>query len=205
MRILPTAYLAPILQMAICMKEEEVLLEVCENFQKQTYRNRTYIYGANGALMLNIPLEKGRNHTPIKEKEISYEADWRLLHWRSFESAYRSSPFFEFYEDDLRPFYEGQKEKFLIDFNEKLEDKMKELLKLDYRKKEAEIYVTLPKESDLRSMIHPKKLKWLDDVAFPEYLQVFADRNGFQKNLSIVDLLFNEGPNAKDYLEKIKF
>ena len=205
MEILPSSYLAPILQFCICMKEKEIMLEVHENYKKQTYRNRTYIYGANGALMLNIPLEKGRNHTAMKDKKISYEADWRQLHWRSFESAYRSSPFFEYFEDDLRPFYEGKEVSFLVDFNEKLEEKIKELLSVQYTKKPTEHYMELPAEEDWRVKIHPKKHGWEQQVEFPEYLQVFADRFGFIQNLSIVDLLFNEGPNARKYLEKIQF
>lgn len=204
MKILPTAYLAPIFQFVLYLQEEEFLLETHENFQKQTYRNRCYIYGANGALMLNIPLVKGRNHTLIKNKKISYETDWRTLHWRSLEACYRSSPFFEYYEEEFRPFYEGLKKEYLLDFNEALEDKIKNILKLEYNKTKTENYQIQAKEKDYRSLIHPKNNEWVAQVEFPEYIQVFGEKFGFLKNLSIIDLLFNEGPNAKDYLEKVK-
>lgn len=204
MMVFSTAYLAPVLQFTMYLKERKLLLESHENFQKQSYRNRCYIYGANGSLMLNIPVEKGKNHTLIKDKKISYETNWRTLHWRSLEACYRSSPFFEFFEEEFRPFYDGRKVEFLLDFNEGLEEKIKDILKLDYSKKETEGYKRLPGEEDYRLLIQPKNNELSAKVEFPEYIQVFSGRYGFLKNLSIVDLLFNEGPKAKEYLEKLK-
>lgn len=203
MEIFPTAYLAPIVQFAFYLDKEEILLEVHENFQKQSYRNRCYIYGANGSLMLNIPLVKGRNHTLIKDKKISYDSDWRTLHWRSLEACYRSSPFFEFYEEEFRPFYEGAKMNFLLDFNEALEVKIAGILDLEYSKTQTESYVQLPDENDFRKLLHPKNESVLSKIEFPEYIQVFGGKYGFLKNLSIIDLLFNEGPHAKEYLKNI--
>lgn len=133
---------------------------------------------------------------------IAYDENWRKIHWKSLESAYRSSPYFEYYEDEFHPFYHEKKYKYLIDFNMDLNQKLIDLLNIDISINKSEKYLEdiLP-EKDFRKSFSPKVPSKLE---FQEYIQVFGDRNGFTPNLSIVDLLFNEGPNAINYMKSIK-
>lgn len=204
MKVFPSSYLAPIAQFALYLKYKQVSLESNENFIKQSYRNRCYIYGANGPLMLNIPLMKVHAERSIKDKKISYDMDWQTLHWRSLEACYRSSPYFEYYEEELQGLYIDKKTVYLLDFNEMLEERIKDMLKLDYFKVKTESYERLSEEKDFRQLIHPKNDFMKNSFAFPKYIQVFENKYGFIPNLSIIDLLFNEGPQAKNYLEKVE-
>jgi hypothetical protein len=199
--LLPTAYLGPIQYYSKLLKYGEALIEHHEHFPKQTYRNRCNIYGANGQLTLSIPLQKRGERTPVKDVRISYEQPWQKLHWRSFESAYRCSPFFEFYEDDLAPFYEKEYE-FLIDFNADLHQLVCGLLKINNNTKPTREYEKTPANAvDLRELISPKIPVEADkEFEVKPYTQVFGNRYGFIPNLSIADLLFNEGPSALEYI-----
>jgi hypothetical protein len=190
---LTSAYLAPVEYYSAMAKADTVFLEHCEFYEKQSYRNRCNIAGANGQLALTIPVEKSKGSRMLtRDVRISEHSDWQLQHWRSIESAYNSTPFFEYYKDDLIPFYE-RNWTFLWDFNTEIQTKMLELLDL-------QVDVQLTKEykvdfdenvQDVRNSIHPKKET--DVGSFKTYYQVFEQRFGFIPNLSSIDLLFNMG------------
>ncbi len=195
--ILPIFYLPPISYFsAFIAFKGEVMIEKHEHFPKQTYRNRALIHSPNGALELIIPVVKGsKEHTKIKDVKISYDHDWQRLHWMSLQTSYRRSAYFEFYEDELAPFYES-KPAFLFDWNEALFQMLLKLLKV-----KKEYYYTAsyePAEPDYRQLIHPKKTS-VPNAVHP-YFQVFEPRNGFLPDLSVADLLFNQGPDALSYL-----
>ena len=182
------------------MRAEEVFLEQHENYIKQTYRNRCRIAAANGVMTLNIPVESGGGEKiPIKDVRISSHGDWQMQHWRSIASAYNSSPFFEYYEDDFRPFYE-KKWKFLWDFNWELMQKTLLLLDIQPHIELTKSYNAVV-ENDFRDAIHPKK-----ESIFPteKYYQVFEQKYGFFPDLSILDLLCNMGNEAVLYLTSPK-
>lgn len=201
--ILSTAYLAPIQYYTKLLKYDEVFVEKYENFIKQSYRNRCEIYGANGELSLSIPVKKLSTKTKIKDLLIDYDTNWQKLHWKSIESAYRSSPFFEFYEDDFKSFYEN-KYKFLLDLNSEIQNVILEHLDLKISLKFTDKYYNVLTEDfdDFREQIHPKKRDNDADFIPVEYTQVFQEKYGFIPNLSIIDLLFNEGPNATELLSQ---
>jgi len=190
---LTSAYLAPVEYYSAMAKADTVFLEHCEFYEKQSYRNRCNIAGANGQLALTIPVEKSKGSRMLtRDVRISEHSDWQLQHWRSIESAYNSTPFFEYYKDDLIPFYE-KNWIFLWDFNTEIQTKMLKLLDL-------QIDIQLTKEykvdldenvQDVRNSIHPKKET--DVGSFKTYYQVFEQRFGFIPNLSSIDLLFNMG------------
>lgn len=202
--LLEMQYLSPIRYYAKLLQYPKMLIEKYEHFEKSTYRNRCYLAGPNGILRLTIPLAKGKNqHTVIKDVRISYDVDWQKIHWLSLCSIYRTSPYFEFYEEKFAPFYE-KRFKFLFDFNEQLMRLMLNLLQIEplitftkeYKKKYGENIL------DYRSAIHPNQKRTLADSSFqpPKYTQVFEDKAGFQPDMSIVDLLFCEGPHSIGYL-----
>ncbi|MCK5168592.1 MAG: WbqC family protein [Bacteroidales bacterium] len=200
--ILSTAYLAPVQYYTKLLKYDEVFIETHENFIKQSYRNRCKIYGANGDLSLSIPVKKISVKTKIINLLIDYDTNWQKLHWKSIESSYRSSPFFEFYEDDLKPFYE-KKYKFLIDFNSEIQNVILEHLDIKINLKFTDKFRHKLTEEfdDFREQIHPKMETNDPDFITVEYTQVFHEKHGFIPNLSIIDLLFNEGPNAIEALK----
>ena len=190
---LTSAYLAPVEYYVALANAETVLLEQFDSYEKQTYRNRCNIQTANGIIALTIPVEKPRAEKILtRDIRISEHNDWQIQHWRSIESAYNSTPFFEFYKDDFLPFYE-KKWDFLWDFNLELQAKVLELLDLQITMKYTEEYQTRLNDDivDLRESIHPKKAS--QNINLKPYYQVFEQRFGFQENLSIIDLLFNMG------------
>lgn len=198
--VLPACYLAPISYYKILVEcsDKSIYLEQFENFPKQTYRNRTSILGANGKLNLYIPVQKGKEvHTIFKDVRINYDADWQRLHWLTLQAAYRSSAYFEYYEDEFAPFYE-KKHEFLFDFNLKLTEKILSLLKAGIDLQLTPAYSSdYAENTDFRSLIHPKK----EPIrSIKPYQQVFSDRFEFIADLSIVDLLFNRGPQSMDRL-----
>jgi len=201
--LLPHTYLGPIHYYSILAKNESVLIENCENFIKQTYRNRTTIYGANGRLNLIVPtVHKGKRRA-INTVKISYADNWQKLHWKSLESAYRSSPFFEYYEDDLAILIK-KRHTYLIDLNIGLLNFILQELDICVELNFTDSYCENIKDfSDQRAGFAPsaeidKKL------GFKRYQQVFESKHEFIPNLSILDLLFNMGPNAKDYLLSVR-
>lgn len=198
--LLSANYLPPVSYFhAIAQNPVDILLDQHEHFPKQTYRSRTQIATANGILNLIIPIEHGRKeHVKMKEVKINYDHDWQRLHWASIQTAYRSSAYFEFYEDAFLPFYQN-KFNYLFDFNlEQLELVLK-LLKIQREITRTESYSNdHPEALDFRKSIHPKKTSVY--AAPKEYYQVFEERTGFQPNVSIIDLLFNQGPQSRMFL-----
>lgn len=197
--IFPLFYLPPVGYFSKLIEfKENILIENAEHFQKQSYRNRAAIHSPNGLLNLIVPVVKGAKvHTSVKDVRISYDFRWQRLHWMSLQTCYRSSAYFEFYEDDFSVFYE-KKWDFLFDYNEQLLNMTLRLLNLPLTyhytgsfEKEHAGY------RDFRNSIHPKQ----SPVApVNDYFQVFESNNGFLPNLSIVDLLFNQGPQSRSYL-----
>ena len=186
-----------------------MLIEQHEHYIKQTYRNRTEIYGANGMLSLTIPV----NHhnlfsVPIKEVKISYDEPWQKIHWRSIESSYRNSPYFEYYEDDLKKVFYENEYIYLLELNYDLLMALLRILGIKPKILFTESYQKLYEgASDLRNAFIPgKRLVSASPTPYsplPTYKQVFSNRHGFIPDLSIVDLIFNEGPKATEWLEKL--
>lgn len=205
--LLSTAYFGPIQYFTKIVWYENILIEQFENFSKQSYRNRCEILGSNGRLTLSIPTKKSTSlKVLMKDTQISYDMDWQTNHWRSIVSAYNRSPFFEYYADDIKPLFES-KTKYLVDLNHQILELIFELLQTDYFKriKNTEDYIVdLDSCDDYRANIHPKNRMQKEDLLFNQnvkYTQVFSDKQGFVNNLSILDLLFNEGPNTLNTLK----
>lgn len=199
--VFSTAYLPPIEYFINAVKYKNIYLEYYENFTKQTYRNRFSVYNSNGQLNLSIPVIKiNGNHTLIKDIKISYDIPWQQIHWKSLFSAYNASPYFQYYKYDFEGFY-NKKFDSLFDFNLKLLKFIFKLLDI-----EINIFFTEKFEKnyndiiDFRYITNPK-LKRKKNL-MQEYPQVFDNKYGFIQNLSIIDLLFNEGPNAINYLQQ---
>ena len=197
---LSSAYLAPVEYYTKLYSCPNVCIERYDHYLKQTYRNRCVIASASGMLTLSVPTEKPDTlKCLMKDVRISDHGNWRHLHWNAIESAYSSTPFFEYYQDDFRPFYE-QKYVFLFDFNQQLCELICNLLDIQLSMIPTVEYKQhfAPFEQDFRELIHPKKdYKSLDSSFSPaSYYQVFEHRFGFLPNLSIIDLLFNMGPES---------
>ncbi|QIG90571.1 WbqC family protein [Chryseobacterium sp. POL2] len=193
--LLPIFYFPPISWFAEFLKSDiEVTLEQFEHFPKQTYRNRTNIYAANGRLSLIIPV-RHFGKTAMKDMEISYAEDWQKQHWRSIKSAYQASPYFEYYEFKLQKLYE-EKTTSLVEFNLKCLKTILDILKLDQDFKLSEEYV-VESEIDFRNHFSAKKVA---DKVFPDYYQSFSDKGGFIQDLSVLDLICNLGPESRAYI-----
>ena len=194
--LLPTAYLAPISYYAILLHHPNCSIEFNEHFIKQSIRNRCDIYSANGKLRLSIPKErKGSSKKIIGNLKISYKQNWQKQHWNAIESAYNSSPFFEYYKDELKPFFQ-EKEEYLVNFNSKLQNTILIMLHQENLIKNTTEYLNKGEFFDLRN--YTWKLKNQE-----KYNQVFMEKQGFIPNLSILDLLFNLGPESTDYLHNL--
>ena len=192
---LSTAYLAPVQYYSKLVFFDEIRIETEENYPKQTYRNRCMIATANGVQALTIPVKKPEGlKAPTRDIRISEHGNWRHLHWNALVSAYNMSPFFEYYYDDFRHFYE-KKYIFLIDYNEALQSTVCDLLDLHPKIINTKKYEPST-ENDFRNVIDPRHP--LNDETFTPhpYYQVFREKHGFLPNLSIIDLLFNMGPES---------
>jgi len=192
---LSTTYLGPIQQYCKLYQFNDIRIETAENYFKQTYRNRCTIAAANGPLSLSVPIVKPDTIKCLtKDIRISDHGNWRHLHWNAIISAYNMSPFFEYYEEDFAPFYEKRFE-FLFDFNEELRQTICQLLDIQPHISHTQTYEpTVP--NDYREIIRPKH-EGIDPLFNPKpYYQVFQDKHGFLPNLSIIDLLFNMGPES---------
>jgi len=204
--ILPLAYLGPVQYFSKFLLEKKVLIEQYDNYSKQTYRNRCIILGANGPVILSIPVKRKRGgKSLVKDIRIDYDTDWRRLHWRGITSAYNSSPFFEYYKDNYEPFY-IRKFSYLTDLCLDMTLVTLKALKIDECSEMSEKYISPADDFlcyDYRELIHPKK-SYTNDRYFdpPEYRQVFSEKISFTPNLSILDLLFNLGPESEGYLRK---
>nr|WP_034669322.1 WbqC family protein [Chryseobacterium populi] len=198
--LLPVFYLPPVSWFSVFLDaENEIVFEQSEHFPKQTYRNRANIYGANGKLSLIIPINHNGKRE-LKDIEISYREDWRNLHWKSIKTAYQSSPYFEFYEDKFRKIFD-LKEKYLLDFNIKSLEILQQILKTEKAYSLNEEYIKNPEEINFREKFSAKLPSEFD---MEEYYQTFTDKLGFFKDLSILDLICNKGPESLTYIKNIK-
>jgi hypothetical protein len=194
-------YLPPISFFKMIKNAQGLHLEMHEHYLKSSYRNRCYVPGPNGILLLSIPLASGKfqQHIAMKDVEICYTDNWQKEHWKSISFMYRSSPYFEYYEDDFKILFETKYQK-LADFNI-------ELLQLILKKLNMNFSVTFTTEYlkhyenvvDCRNKLRPN-LPIANPDDFPVYHQIFEDKIGFKPNMSIIDLLFSEGNNAFDLL-----
>tara|TARA_R110000868_G_scaffold88088_3_gene245746 strand:+ start:10231 stop:10851 length:621 start_codon:yes stop_codon:yes gene_type:complete len=196
--ILHPTYFPNIAHFVAIVKAKRVTFEMDDNFLKQTYRNRTYIYGANGKLLLNIPvIHTQKKRQKYRDVKISQDTNWQDLHWKSLLSAYSTSPFFEFYKDDLEPVFK-MKTGFILDFNFKCFQVVCDCLQLDINYTKTDFYKKpVEDKTDFRFLVDAK----MEEPKFKPYTQVFSHKYGFINNLSILDLLCNEGPNALNYLD----
>jgi hypothetical protein len=197
--VLHPSYFPSISHFVAIAKADLVTFEMEDNFQKQTNRNRMYIYSPNGLQLLNVPIKHTKEkHQRIKEVKIENDFDWQKQHFKSLEAAYRTSPFFEYFEDDILPIFK-KKHTFLMDLNLETMAIVSKCLKLEFDYNETEEYFhQVDEKIDYRNLINGKK----DTSQFDTYIQVFGEKHGFLNNLSILDLLFNEGRYALDYLKK---
>ena len=206
--LLQTTYFGPIQWYQKLYRYDHCMIEQYDSFQKQTYRNRCVIATANGTQALTVPID----HSPltphlsplVKDLRISDHNQWRRVHWNALQSAYSESPFFEYYADDLRPFFE-QKYDYLLDFNEAIRQKICELIDIhphvEYTKEyTSDIRHQTSDITDFRDVINAKHPQTDADFQPRRYWQVFEGKHGFQANLSILDLLFNMGNEAVFYL-----
>lgn len=212
--ILSTTYCGPVQWYQKLYRSDLVLMECHETFQKQTYRNRCVIATTNGPQTLTVPVERGTSPF-IRDIRISNHGNWRHQHWHALMSAYNESPFFDYYQDDFRPFFE-QQYNFLYDFNTEICQKVCELIDIQPNIRHTEEYVKLrsvddgkiinslsnlsTELNDLRSAINPKHPDEDADFVARRYYQVYERKHGFQPNLSILDLLFNMGPESVFWL-----
>lgn len=197
--LLSTQFFGQVRYFSKLMLYKNIYIEQFENFPKQTYRNRCELLGANGVISLVVPVVNGRRgKTPVKDILISYDTEWQRNHWRTIFSAYNSSPFFCYYKDDLFEFF-SKRWKYLFDFNLAIHVSVCNLIGIGSDIKYTEAFEKVPSGTlNLRSEFTPKEHKELPDNNFSpkEYTQVFSEKFGFIPNLSILDLLFNEGPNS---------
>lgn len=195
--LLPTAYLAPLSYYALIIKSPNSIIEQYEHFKKQTIRNRCSIYSSNGSLVLSVPkVRKSSSKTLIKDIQICYTEPWQKIHWNAIQSSYNSSPFFEYYMDEIFVIY-NTKEKYLIDLNLKTHQLILKFLQIDSKINLSNNYNSQTELEDFRD----KKFQSINN---PVYDQVFSIKKGFTPNLSIIDLVFNIGPESNNYLEKIE-
>ena len=225
--LLSTTYFGPVQWYQKLHRAEHVWMEQWESFQKQTYRNRCLIATTQGIQALTVPVDRPSTVNYIKDIRVSDHGNWRHLHWNALKSAYGESPFFDYYQDDIRPFFE-QRWDFLLDFNEAIRAKMCELIDIQpkvslteefmvYSLQLTDDYIkgregfaskstvnckpsTVNKIKDFRETIRPKHPGADPDFEAKPYYQVYRQKHGFLPNLSILDLLFNMGPESIFYL-----
>ena len=198
--LLPT-YFPSVSQFAILSQSQNITFETNDNYQKQTNRNRMYIYSPNGIQMLNIPIKHTKDiHQKTKDIQLETAFDWQKQHFKSLEAAYRSSPFFEYFEDEIQPIFQ-KKHTFLMDLNFQTIEIVAKCLRLELNYQQTEEYFREPQDIlNFRLLANGKK-----DLSILEpYKQVFEEKVGFLNNLSVLDLLFNEGRYALDYLKRQK-
>jgi hypothetical protein len=195
--VFPISYLPPIDYFLQLIKSDDIVIDIQEHYVKQSLRNRCEILGANGKLSLSVPVVKREDpHTPVKDIRIAYNLPWQKIHRRAIESAYNSSPFFLYYQDDLLSFYEKQFT-FLVDFNAELLQLLSDQAGVKKQIKYSDSYIEKsPDISDFRNYFSLKE----KNIIIKKYTQVFSDKFGFVPNLSMIDLIFNLGPETLDFL-----
>ncbi|NRD20513.1 WbqC family protein [Winogradskyella eckloniae] len=198
-RLIHPTYFPNIAHASAIVNSDLIYFEVCDNYQKQSYRNRMEIYGANGKLALTVPVRYSqKNRKLYKDVKIANEEQWQVLHLKSLQSAYRMSPFFEFYIDDLRPLFE-KKFDFILDFNLECFALLQNCFQTNIRPIHTTTFNKAPEEiCDFRHLVKRN----IEIKNLQPYTQVFTEKHGYISNLSVLDLLFNEGPNAEMYLKK---
>ncbi|MDR3366139.1 MAG: WbqC family protein [Prevotellaceae bacterium] len=203
--LLSTAYFAPVQYFCVAASCRQIFVEAHEHYLKQTYRTRCEILGANGVLPLVVPVEKAHGEKmPIRDVRVDYTLPWQRAHWRSLVSAYSSSPFFVHYADEIAPVFE-RRETFLLDLNMSITRLMCSLMGIGTEISLTDAYQAAAGDAlDFRRSISPKSAHRQCGSAFvaTEYYQVFSQKFGFVPNLSILDLLFNEGPEALAIVRK---
>jgi hypothetical protein len=204
--LLSTAYFAPIQYYSKIVSAEKVVLEKFENYQKQTYRNRCVIYSANGPQSLTVPVMRDSQlKIYTKDVRIDHSMNWQKIHFKAIESAYRCSPFYQYYIDELIPFFQ-KRYSFLYDLNLEILHKTCQILEVQMCMSETAGYISDVSENyqDFRELIHPKQRMFKPDPAFapPIYTQVFEPKGGFIGNMSVLDLIFNTGTEAMQYLQE---
>lgn len=184
--------------MVVVNKASKLVFEAEDNYQKQTFRNRTYIADSNGKLLLNVPIKHSKDGARQKYKEVVVENafPWQSQHWKSIQTAYRTSPYFEFYEDDLAPLFKEPVQG-LMEHNLNIFSTLIALLGIEIEIESSVEYFREPKQKDYRYLAAKKQPTY----SFTPYHQVLEGLHGFLENLSVLDLLVNEGPNAQMYLE----
>ena len=198
--LLPVFYLPPISWFSVFLKEDaEIIFETFENYPKQTFRNRTEIYGANGRLSLIIPI-KHTGKRVLHEIEMSPLDDFRKLHWKSIKTAYQCSPYFEYYEDQLEEIFTF-KSNFLLEFNLNALKILQKVLKTERAYSLNTEYIKNPSEVSYREKFSAKQES---EFEMEEYFQTFSVKYGFLKDLSILDLICNKGPEALTYLKSVQ-
>ena len=202
--LLSTAYFAPIQYYSKLFCHKTIYIEIFENYCKQTYRNRCNILAANGELSLTIPIKKTGAKILTKDVKIDYDSRWVSIHLKAIESAYRSSPFYIYYIDDIVPIL-NKEPTFLVDLNFELQNSILDLLGFKPHIENTANFKQIPSNCiDLTEVIHPKESKKKPDTNFhcESYYQVFGEKYDFIPNLSILDLLFNMGPSAIETIQK---
>lgn len=198
MILVQPTYFSPIIQYVGIVNSPEIVFEVEDNYQKQTYRNRCYIYTANGKHLLNVPVQHNKGiKQKTKDVKIDYKDNWDKLHLKTLQTAYNSSPFFEFYIDDLLAIFK-KPTTYLLDLNLKCHEFIMANLQVEIPTIKTTEYFKETNHTDLRNLAIAKGEK---QFKLERYIQVFEENYGFIPNLSVLDLLFMEGPNALNYLE----
>jgi hypothetical protein len=201
--LIQPSFFASVIQYVLLANSDDIVFEKCDNFQKQTYRNRCYIYGANGKQLLTVPIlhSKGLGRQKTRDVKIDNSFGWQKHLIKSLESSYRSSPYFEYYEDDIIEIFNKQHTS-LLDFNLYAHEVISQCLQLENRISFSESFIENLKDgTDFRYLVEAKKEP---EYNLKKYTQVFESKHGFIANLSVLDLLFNEGTNALQYLENHK-
>jgi hypothetical protein len=192
------SYFPNIASYIIITQHKNLCFEVNDNYQKQTYRNRCYLYGANGKMGLHIPV----NYTQNKRQKtqdilIDNATPWKNVQWKSIESAYKTAPFFEFYEDELRPLFQKEDD-LLLPFVLECIEAINLCLELDFNPATSKVFKKESTENDFRFLVNARKTV---TIQTKPYIQVFQAKHGYISNLSILDLLFNMGPETLNYLK----
>lgn len=202
--ILSTSYFPPVQYFTKIISYDNILIETHEHYTKQSYRNRCKILSPNGIQTLSIPIIKiSGKKQKIKDVKIDYKNDWQNLHLKSIKTAYLSSPFFEYYIDSFLKFFK-HKYTFLYDLNFEILSTLLKEMQIEINIHQTQLFSDKYTHGDFRYTIHPKEKFSLDDIGFnpKKYTQVFFDKFEFVPNLSVLDLLFNEGPNSENLLRQ---